>query len=128
MSSELSPYSGGQLSPSLPRATASPVVPWTRQGRAIARADRATEVQARQDYNDARLAVHQAHLTAVVEKVRNQARAELTQDTLLHVRAIDDLIGTLSAGKPALELALRDIQAAHTSGEMQRILRRGLNL
>lgn len=126
MSTDLTPY--GNRQPAMPPAARTTAVPWTRQGRAMTRSDKATELQARQDYNDARLAVHRAHLDAIVQKAEAHARAQLTEDAMLHITAIDSLVGQLSANKPALELALREIQAAHTTGEMQRILRRGLGL
>jgi hypothetical protein len=125
MSNELSPYGGGRP-PVLPPVRAT--TPWTAQGRAMARSDKTTELQARQDLNDSRLAVHRAHLEAIVEKARAHARAELTQDAMLHARMIDDLVTALSAGKPALELTLRELQAAHITGETQRIMRRGMGI
>ncbi|WP_157929185.1 hypothetical protein [Mycobacteroides abscessus] len=124
MSNELTPYSA----PRLPDAPRTAVAPFTRQGRAVAKLDKSTELQARQDFNDARLAVHRTHLDTIIEKAKNQARAELVEDTLLHARAVDDLATQLSAGKPALEMTLRELQAAWTTGETQRILRRGMSL
>lgn len=124
MSNELTPYGAPNL-PDAPRTTATP---FTRHGRAVARHDRETELQARQDFNDARLAVHRTHLDTIVEKARNQARAELVEDTVLHARAVDDLVTQLSAGKPALELSLREIQQAWTVAETQRIIRRGMGI
>lgn len=127
MSSELSPYSGSKP-PVLPPTARTMTVPWTRQGRAMTRSDKATELEARQDFNQARLAVHRAHLNAIVEKAEAHARAELTEDVLLHVRTVDDVVTHLAAGKPGLELILRDIQASHATGESQRILRRGMGI
>lgn len=128
MSNEVSTYGGQLPANAMPRA-ATPTSPvWTRQGRAIARQDNTTELQAREDYNQARLAVHRTHLNTIVEKARNQARAELMEDVLLHASAVDSLITTLSSGKPGLELNLRDIQSAYQTGEMQRILRRGIGI
>lgn len=124
MSNELTPYGAPKL-PDAPRTTATP---FTREGRAVARQDRETELQARQDFNDARLAVHRTHLNTIVEKAQNQARAELAEDVMLHMRAVDDLVTSLSAGKPALELSLREIQSAFMTGETQRIIRRGMGI
>lgn len=124
MSNELMPYGAS----SLPAAARSTAAPLTRQGRAIARQDKSTELQAREDYNRARLAVHRTHLEGIVEKAKNQSRAELAEDVMLHARAVDDLVTSLSAGKPALELSLREIQAAYMTGETQRIIRRGIGI
>ncbi|SIC58789.1 hypothetical protein [Mycobacteroides abscessus] len=124
MSNELMPYGAPKL-PAAPRTTTTPL---TRQGRAIARQDRSTELQAREDLNHARLAVHRTHLESIVEKAKNQSRAELAEDVMLHARAVDDLVTSLSAGKPALELSLREIQAAYMTGETQRIIRRGIGI
>ncbi|RDH76327.1 hypothetical protein DVS77_21470 [Mycolicibacterium moriokaense] len=128
MSSDLAPYGNNNPVPKMADAVPSTAFPLSRTGRAISRSDRRAEIQAREDYNDARLAVHRAHLETIVEKARNQSRAELAEDVMLHMRAVDDLVTSLSAGKPALELSLREIQQAYTLGETQRIIRRGIGL
>jgi hypothetical protein len=127
MSNEMSPYRGQLPVTSMPR-TNYPALHVTRQGRALARSDKHAELQAREDYNQARLAMHRTQLSTIVEKAEAQARAELAQDAALHAVGIDALVTQLSAGKPALELTLRGIQEAHTIGEQQRILRRGLGI
>jgi hypothetical protein len=128
MSNELSPQRGNVPTnwvSRAPRPTASRLTP---TGRAMVRSDKHTEIEAREDYNAARLMMHRTQLRTVIEKAEAQSRAELTQDALLHSQAVDTLVTALSAGKPALELILRGIQEAHSIGEQQRIIRRGLGL
>jgi hypothetical protein len=91
------------------------------KGRELDRIDSQAEVQAYKDYSQAKVQVHCAHLTAIVEKAKANARREVTQDIMIHAKTIHSLVSGLSAGDPGLEMVLRGIQEAHTLGEQQRI-------
>ena len=127
MSNELMPTGGATPAP---LASAAPMngMAWSRQGREMAKMDGRTEMQARSDFNNARLEAHRIQLESVLDKARNDARAGVTQDVMLHVTAVHRLVGQLAGGDPGLELQLREIQAAYQNGESMRIMRRDMNL
>lgn len=127
MSSEMMPM--GNPSPQAMAGSAPLSAPvWSKQGREMARVDQRTEIQARHDFNQARLEAHRIQLGKVLETEGNKARAEVTQDVLLHVTAVHKLVGHLHGGDPGLELQLRAIQAAYNTGEETRVMRRGMGL
>lgn len=105
------------------------VLPMTRESRAIARNDRQTVMQARRDYNEARLDLHRLHLDGVKEAAEIDQNAHLTTYAMQKAVEVDDVARCLSAGRsPNIEMTLREMQAANNAGEVARIIKRGYKL
>lgn len=110
----------------LPAEVERPAAPFSRSGRAMARNDQATTVAAHRRYNGARLAVLDTHLGNIVEKARNDNRADLAQYAIVKTHEVYKVASTLADGaSPALQMALGDLLGAYNAGEAARILKRG---
>lgn len=95
----------------------------------MAKDDRETVMRGRRQYNEALLDLHQRQLDDVVEAAEIDSSARLTTHAMQKAVEVDDVATYLAAGRsPALELALREYQAAHNHGEMSRIIKRAYGL
>jgi histone H3/H4 len=112
-----------------PPPLTSTVLPFTREARAIAQNDRQAVMEARQRFNRAQISALQAHLDSLVESVEIEESARLTSHAMQKAVEVDDMARYISAGRsPAVEMTLREMQAAHNAGEVARILKRGYGL
>ncbi len=103
------------------------VMPFTREGREMARNDRQAVVRARADYNQARLQMHRIMLSTMLERAEADQRAQLAEYAMFKVREVDDIANQLcTMNRPALEMTIREIQNAFNCGEVARIIRRGV--
>src|SRR5262245_16979227 len=95
-----------------------PPNPFTKTGRAMMRSDAEAVVQARNDYNAARLVMHRNELNHRVEIRANHQRTEMAADTALNIKDFHEFInGLVTQADPHLEMMLRDLQHAYNMGE-----------
>lgn len=119
--SDLSVFEAG-----LPAEAERPASPFSRAGREMARNDQNTVMAARRQYNNARLQVFNTHLNNVVEKAKNDNRADLAQYAMVKTREVYDVAARLAENaSPTLQMTMGELLSAYNAGEAARILRRG---
>lgn len=98
---------------------------FSKAGRQIAQSNSQAELQAVEDHNQGRVMLHRIGVNAAVAKAEATARRELVEHAMRNARLVDDAVIYHSGGRVALEMNLRDFQAAHHAGEIAQIIQRG---
>ena len=112
-----------RLSSQIPSRLPMPegLLPISREARAIVRNDRATEVKARQQYNRARLRMNQNLVDTEYEAMETVNNARLVAIAMHKAVEVDEMAHCMSVGRsPAIEMTLREMQAAFEKGQSPR--------
>jgi len=122
--SDLSQYRGSQLPTATAATTAASVSPLSRAARTMSRMDAAVTLEARKDLNNARLAVHRAHLETFIQKAEADSRADVMQHVMFKVTEVHSIAVAMCAGNDGLAMSLGALEQAYTNGEVIRTIRR----
>lgn len=115
--------------PIQPSAPLAPILPFSREAREIAQSDRRAYVDARNDFNHARVRQHRTELLTRLEAAEADSRAYLASYAMQKCRQVDDIANRLAGmERPGLEMTIREIQAAYQAGEVAKVIRRGMDL
>ena len=108
-----------------PQAPMPVVMPFTREGREMARNERQAVAQGHRDYQQAKLQAHRIQLSTELEKLEASQRAELIRFVMSKAVEVDSTARALAQGREGLAFTLGQLMQAYNEAELLRAIRRG---